>query len=138
MAFAAVAGTPLLDVVVDEGRERSACDVVLRHNASERREQAGAANGAKDAAALTAMMSIVPVLLRGAAHAGPRCQAQGAARLASGPYLGREAVAARERRGGSRMREEAAHRSSAPQHFSAGLQASTFFSSGAIGASIDW
>jgi len=46
-----------------------------KQGAGSRQGEAGAANGAKDAAALTAMMSIVPVLLRGAAHAGPRCQA---------------------------------------------------------------
>ena len=84
------------------------------------------------------MMSIVPVLLRGAAHAGPRRQAGGEIVWPAAPHLGREVVAARERRGGAGWQGRGAHRSSLKQHVSAGLQASTFFSSGAIGASIDW
>ena len=84
------------------------------------------------------MMSIVPVLLRGAAHARPRRQAGERDRLASGHHLGREAAAAHASDEAEQDEGRGAHRSSAPQHFSAGFQASTFFSSGAIGASIDW
>ena len=92
MALAAHAPHPL-DVVVEEGRNGAACDIILQaHVGLSVEEGAGSGagsrgkpNGAKDAAALTAMMSIVPVLLRGAAHAGPRRQARGEIVWAAGP-----------------------------------------------------
>ena len=93
VALAAHAPHPL-DVVVEEGRNGAACDIILQAHVGLSVEAgsgdgaavtAGAANGAKDAAALTAMMSIVPVLLRGAAHAGPRRQAGGEIVWPAGP-----------------------------------------------------
>ena len=93
VALAAHAPHPL-DVVVEEGRNGAACDIILQARMGlgvEAGSGDGAAgsrgkpNGAKDAGALTAMMSIVPVLLRGAAHAGPRRQAGGEIVWPAGP-----------------------------------------------------
>jgi len=99
VALAAHAPHPL-DVEVEEGRNGAACDIILqahvglsveagsRERGAERGRSSGEqrkANGAKDAGALTAMMSIVPVLLRGAAHAGPRRQAGGEIVWPAGP-----------------------------------------------------
>ncbi len=81
------------------------------------------------------MMSIVPVFLRRKQYTNVhqvRATRQRGAGKAKREETGRAAAEEQGDEG------SCTHRSSLKQHVSAGFQASTFFSSGAMGASIDW